>query len=221
MDRPLETSKLVLPPRGALPKTNDEDPVDYYYRPLTAALYRGRLKLAARLLGAGPFDALLDVGYGSGIFFPELARRATRVVGLEVHEEADAVALGLRRLGVEAELHTGDLFAMPFAEDAFDALVCLSVLEHLTRLGDALTEFRRVVRAGGIAVVCFPTRNRITDGFFRLVGFDPRALHPSGHLDILAAVRRHAGFAVEREAHFPAKLPLALSGYAGCRCRAI
>ena len=214
-------TKLVLPPRGALPKTSDEDPVDYYYRPLTAALYRGRLKLAARLLGSGPFEALLDVGYGSGIFLPELARRAKRVVGLEAHTETAAVAQGLRRLGVDAELHTGDLFAMPFGDGAFDALVCLSVLEHLTRLDDALTEFRRVLRPGGVAVVCFPTRNPVTDGFFRLAGFDPRVLHPSGHLDILAAARRHPRFAVEREAHFPALLPLALSGYAGCRCRAV
>ena len=215
------TTKLVLPPRGALPKTNVEDPVDYYYRPLTAALYRGRLKVAAELLGPGPFDALLDVGYGSGIFFPELARRARRVVGLEVHTEADAVAQGLRRLGVEAELHTGDLFAMPFEDGAFDALVCLSVLEHLTELAEALTEFRRVLRPGGVAVLCFPTRNPLTDAFFRLAGFDPRALHPSGHRAILDAARAHAGFAVEQEAHFPALLPPALSGYAGCRCRAV
>jgi ubiquinone/menaquinone biosynthesis C-methylase UbiE len=214
-------TKLVLPPRGALPKTNDEDPVDYYYRPLTAALYRGRLKLAARLLGQGPFDALLDVGYGSGIFMPELARRAARVVGLEVHTEAAAVAQGLRRLGVDAELHTGDLFSMPFEDGVFDALVCLSVLEHLTELDDALAEFRRVLRPGGVAVLCFPTRNPLTDRFFRLAGFDPRALHPSGHLDILAAARRQSAFAVEREAHFPALVPLALSGYAGCRCRAL
>lgn len=215
------TTKLVLPPRGTLPKTNVEDPVDYYYRPLTAALYRGRLKLAAELLGPGPFDTLLDVGYGSGIFFPELARRARRVVGLEVHAEADAVAEGLRKLGVEVELHTGDLFAMPFEDGTFDALVCLSVLEHLTELDEALTEFRRVLRAGGVAVLCFPTRNPATDSFFRLAGFEPRALHPSGHRDILAAARAHAGLALEREAHFPALLPLALSGYAGCRCRAV
>jgi SAM-dependent methyltransferase len=221
MKRPIATTKLVLPPRGALPKTNDEDPVDYYYRPLTAALYRGRLKLAARLLGPGPFEALLDVGYGSGIFMPELARRAQRVVGIEEHAEAKAVANGLHRLGVDVELHTGDLFSMPFEDGSFDALVCLSVLEHLTDLDAALTEFRRVLRTGAVAVLGFPTRNAITDGFFRLAGFDPRALHPSGHGDILAAARNQPGLDVEHVAHLPAWLPLALSGYAGCRCRAV
>ena len=34
-------AELALPRRGSLPKTNEEDPVDYYYG-LTAPLYRGQ-----------------------------------------------------------------------------------------------------------------------------------------------------------------------------------
>jgi len=214
------TTKLVLPPRGALPKTNVEDPVDYYYRPLTARIYRDRLKLAVDLLGPGPFDAVLDVGYGSGIFIPELARRAGRVVGLEIHGEAASVEEALRRLGIDAELRSGDLLAMPFADESFDAVVCLSVLEHLTELDEALTELRRVVRASGTVVLGFPVQNFITDAFFRVAGYDPRRMHPSSHTDIFAAVERHTALPIERRAHSPRFLPIALSGYAACRCRA-
>ena len=110
---------------------------------------------------------------------------------------------------------------MPFEDDAFDGLVCLSVLEHITELDAALTEFRRVLVADGIAVLGFPVRNPVTDSFFRLVGYNPREIHPSGHRDILAAARAHPGFVVERELTFPRHAPLDLAGYVGCRCRAV
>jgi SAM-dependent methyltransferase len=210
---------LLLPPRGAVPKTNDEDPVDYYYG-VTAPLYRGRLTLAARLLGRG-YPSLLDVGYGSGIFFPELARRADRLVGVEVHGDETRVGDALHRLGVDVELRPGSILELPAEDGEFDAVVCLSVLEHLLKLGGALSELRRVLASGGMAVLGFPVRQPLTDAFFRIFGFDPRELHPSSHTDILRAAEQDEAFAVERVAHFPRLLPLRLSGYAACRLRAV
>lgn len=212
-------AELALPKRGSLPKTNEEDPVDYYYG-LTAPLYRGRLSVAARLLGMG-YRSLLDVGYGSGIFFPELARRAERLVGVEVHGQEDGVREALRRLGVEVELRPGSILELPADNGEFDAVVCLSVLEHLRELGSALREVRRVLAHGGVAILGFPVRQPLTDAFFRVFGFDPRELHPSSHTDILRAAGRDGGFDVERVAHFPRLLPLGLSGYAACRLRAV
>jgi SAM-dependent methyltransferase len=210
---------LLLPPRGALPKTNDEDPVDYYYG-VTAPLYRGRLAIAARMLGRG-YPSLLDVGYGSGIFFPELARRAERLVGVEVHRQEASVAEALRELGVDVELRTGSILELPAEDAEFDAVVCLSVLEHLRELGSSLRELRRVLAHGGVAVLGFPVRQPLTDAFFRIFGFEPRELHPSSHTDILRAAGRDGGFDVERVAHFPRVLPLGLSGYAACRLRGV
>jgi SAM-dependent methyltransferase len=209
---------LALPPRALLPKTAPDDPVDYYFKPLTARLYRARLRLAGSLLGSGPFESLLEVGYGSGIYLPELSRRARHLTGIDIHGESDSVGEMLSRLGVSADLREASLFEMPFADGEFDALVCLSVLEHITELGAALTEFRRVLRPRGIAVLGFPVRNPITDLFFRAVGYQPRTIHPSSHDDILAAARLHSGFVLDREARFPRPVPLALAGYVGCRC---
>lgn len=212
---------LLVPPRDVVPKTGPDDPLDFYYRPLTGALYRGRLRLALDLLGGERYRSLLEVGYGSGIFLPELARHTDRLVGAEVHDEAPRVEEMLRLLGVDAELARASLYDLPFAEGEFDALVCLSVLEHMTELDGALSELRRVLRPRGVAVLGFPVRNPLTDAFFRLAGYKPRELHPSGHCDILAAARRHSGFAVEREGRMPRLLPTAVAGYAGCRCRAV
>jgi hypothetical protein len=99
-------------------------------------------------------------------------------------------------------------------------VVCLSVLEHLRELDRALHELRRVLEPGGICVLGFPVRQPVTDAFFRVMGFNPRALHPSSHADILAAARRNERFALEEVTHFPRVTPLPLSGYADCRLRA-
>jgi SAM-dependent methyltransferase len=212
---------LALPPRALVPKTAPDDPVDYYFKSLTARLYRARLRLAATLLGPGRYEALLEVGYGSGIFLPELARRAEHVSGLDIHGNSERVQGMLRQLGLSADLREASLFEMPFADEAFDALVCLSVLEHVTALGSAFDEFRRVLRPSGVAVIGFPVRNPITDAFFRAVGYSPRDIHPSSHRDIMVAARGHRGFGTEREAWFPRSAPLDLAAYACCRIRAV
>jgi SAM-dependent methyltransferase len=213
--------RLVLPPRALVPKTANDDPVDYYFKPLTAWIYRSRLRLAVSLLGRRWYASTLEVGYGSGIFLPELALRSGRLAGIDLHAETRRVEEMLARLGVSADLLVASLFEAPFADAEFEAVVCLSVLEHITELETALSEFRRLLCPGGVAVLGFPVRNPVTDGFFRAVGYDPRQLHPSSHRDILAAARGHDGFAVESVARFPRLFPLDLAGYAGCRCRAV
>jgi SAM-dependent methyltransferase len=214
------TTRVELPPRALVPKPADEDPVDYYYKPFTAWLYRSRLRIAADLLGPGPYESLLEVGYGSGIFLPELARRTRRLSAVDLHEEAAPVAAMLRAVGVEAELDSGSILALPYEDAAFDAVVCVSVLEHLRQLDEALAELRRVLRPAGVAILGFPGRNPITDAFFRIVGYDPREIHPSGHRDILAAAYRQPNLVPERVVRFPSPLPLSLAAYVGCRARA-
>ena len=210
--------ELLIPPKGMAPKPDGDDPIDYYYHPLVGWLYRARLGLAADLLGARQFDSLLEVGYGSGIFLLELARHADRIAGIDIHTESASVNGMLERLDLEADLREGTLFELPWEEGAFDALVCLSVLEHLVELDAALDEFRRVLRPGAVAVLGFPARNPLTDSFFRLVGYNPRAIHPSSHTDILGAVERHPGFTVEARRRFPRLLPTPVSAYVACRC---
>jgi 2-polyprenyl-3-methyl-5-hydroxy-6-metoxy-1,4-benzoquinol methylase len=110
-----QTNEIVILPRDAGHWTGEDDPLHYYYRPLTGRLYRSRLALIGRLLRTGPYDSILDAGYGSGIFLPELARRANRVVGVDVHEQPEEVRASLAPFGVDAELQTGSVLDLPFA----------------------------------------------------------------------------------------------------------
>lgn len=211
---------LLLPPRELVTKPDVEDPIDYYYRPLTRPLYRARLRDSLTLLGEGPYGGILDVGYGSGVFLPELARRTGRLVGIDVHAGRDGVARMAAGLGLDVELLDASLYELPFGDGEFDALVCVSVLEHLRELAAALAEMRRVVRPGGLLVLGVPVRNAFTNAFFRVAGYDPAELHPSSHRDIEAAVTYAGGLSLERRLHFPRLLPLGLAAYVTFACRA-
>jgi 2-polyprenyl-3-methyl-5-hydroxy-6-metoxy-1,4-benzoquinol methylase len=213
MSRDLHRTELSLPPRAALAYAGPDDPLEYYYRPHTAWLYRARLRLALRVLGEGPYDSLLEVGYGSGILLPELTRRADRVTAIDVHPHRQAVEMAMDGLGVGAKLMDASLFEIPFPADEFDALVCLSVLEHVTELDAAFEELTRVLRPGGVAVIGFPVRNPLTDGLFRMLGYHPREIHPSSHTDIVRAGQRSANVRLERSEQLPRLLPRPLSAY--------
>ena len=197
--------------------SSGEDPLDFYYHPVAGLVYRRRLAMGLALLGDGPVERLLEIGYGSGILFPELARRAGELHGIDIHDRIAPVERMLEAHGIKAALRVGDIYALPYPDGHFHAVVCLSVMEHLTELDRACAEVRRVMAPGGVAVLGFPVRNAATTGLFRLVGYDAREIHPSSHRDILAAARR--AFAVERVLRLPAFLPMDLGLYGACRCR--
>jgi SAM-dependent methyltransferase len=50
----------------------------------------------------------------------------------------------------------GDLEALPFADHSFDAVLCSHVLEHVGDDRRALSEIRRVLRPGGLALLLVP-----------------------------------------------------------------
>jgi len=210
---------LYIPPRQLVPKPNSDDPLDYYYRPVTGTIYRARLRNAVELLGPAKLKSLLEVGTGSGILLPELSRHADRLVAIDIHDRLPEVRDLLVKEGVRAEVIHGNLFEMPFENAEFDGLLCASVLEHLTDLDAALREFARVVAPGGTMVLGFPVRNVVTDTFFRLAHFDPRHIHPSSHRDIEAAVMRSPDLELVSRVSLPRFVPLDFSLYEVCRCR--
>jgi len=144
----------------------------YYYMPVVGRIYRRRLEMAARLFGGdGSVACAVEVGYGSGILLPELARRARRLVGIDQHGEAPAVRAMARAEGFEPLLVTGGICALPLATGSVDLLVGLSVLEHVKALDEAAAEVTRVLRPGGRAVLGYPRVDRLMEVLFPLIGF--------------------------------------------------
>lgn len=181
---------IYLPKRCNIYKTGDEDPVFYHYFPIVGFIYKRRLKNTLSLLGSNRYERLLEIGYGSGLLLPELKRRCNRLYAIDIHNKKESVYKMLKKEGVEAELVSGSILDLPYEDESFNAVVSVSVLEHLTVLDRAVGEIKRVMKKGGVGVLSFPVKNKITDLFYRLVGYCPSDIHPSGHREIESAVSK-------------------------------
>lgn len=157
-------------------------------------------------------ERILEVGYGVGLFLPALRRRAGKVDGVDIHGRGHLVMEMLNSLGATGiTLHEGSVLDLPFADGNYDAVVCISVLEHIKQIDKAVGEVARVTKPGGSVILGIPTKNRITRRLFWLVGYDDEEIHPSSHDDILRAARQN--LRPVRSFRFPPLSPLGLSLY--------
>jgi SAM-dependent methyltransferase len=97
---------------------------------------------------------VLDIGSGPGTISIDLARRVRpgRVIGVDAAADIVEQAAGLAASAAvdNVEFRVGDAYALDFADASFDIVHAHQVLQHLARPVDALREFRRVLRPGGI-----------------------------------------------------------------------
>ncbi len=118
--------------------------------------------IALSLLRLAPGQRVLDVGCGSGVFLPALAR-AVGASGLVVGvDHAPALVEEARRrierlgLGTHVRLECGDAISLPFPDASFDAAHISRVLIHVADPDAVLREMRRVTRPGGWIVAVEP-----------------------------------------------------------------
>lgn len=132
-------------------------------------------------LGSG--DRLLDVGCGAGVLVRLAHERYKAAVGLDVGFRWLVVARrGLEEAGIVPRLVCACADHLPFADDTFDAVTSVALLEHVPLAQNALGEFARVQRPFGRTVVW--TSNRYSfapEPHVRVwgVGFMPRRVMPA------------------------------------------
>jgi len=94
---------------------------------------------------------ILDVGCGTGATL-ELLAEVGQAVGLD--SSRDALRYSRRRGKHRLLLGRGE--ALPVAEESFDIITALDLLEHIPDDAAAVREFARVLRPGGILLVTVP-----------------------------------------------------------------
>jgi len=194
-----------------------EDPLRFHYWPVIGRIYRRRIDGCLALLGIG--KRVLDVGYGSGTSFLGLAERFHELHGLDTHDYGPAVARVFEGEGLRVALRQGSVLEPPYPEEWFDAILAMSVLEHLKPNDQprVMAEMRRLLRPGGVLVVGVPGLNWLMSLGFRALGCDIKRHHFSSPEVIVAAASR--ALAVERVVRQPALAPDALVTYVWFRAR--
>jgi len=186
---------MKLPKKSNIQKTNPEDPLRRYYQPFIKRFYIKRLQLALNCLlpVKRQYENILEAGCGSGIFFPELIQHCKKLYGLEIFNKAnkEKVKEMMKKENIDAELITGSILEIPFKENFFDAIVCISTLEHLEpeRLEGAISEMKRVVKKDGLIILGFPSGRKIMQLYCMLITRNPHFdFHRSNHNLILEKI---------------------------------
>jgi SAM-dependent methyltransferase len=115
-------------------------------------------------LGLQPGDRMLDMGAGGGRHAFEAVRRGAHVVAFDLGMN-DLRQAAATLYAMELEEHPagtsmcvqGNALALPFADGAFDRIVCSEVMEHIHDDRGAARELARVLRPGGTMAVTVPS----------------------------------------------------------------
>jgi demethylmenaquinone methyltransferase/2-methoxy-6-polyprenyl-1,4-benzoquinol methylase len=156
----------VLPPSEVRAMFDRISPVyDFMNHAMTVGLDRRWRRLAAEAV-VRPGDAVLDACCGTGDLALAAERAGGRVTGLDFSERMLDRA---RAKSTDVEWVQGDVLALPFDDESFDAVTVGFGVRNVDDLEAGLRELRRVLRPGGrIGILEITTPRGALAPFYRL-----------------------------------------------------
>jgi 2-polyprenyl-6-hydroxyphenyl methylase/3-demethylubiquinone-9 3-methyltransferase len=133
-------------------------------------LVERQMALRRALAGLPAASAVLDAGCGNGEFTSFLASLGYSVTGVDV--SATAIARSKAQVP-NGRFEVASLEAgLPFQGGEFSAVWCSEVLEHITDVHAALSEFNRVLVFGGVVVLTTSYHGLIKNLAIAVAGFE-------------------------------------------------
>ncbi len=94
-------------------------------------------------------DKILDVGCGAGFLANELVRHGFMVTGIDTSRQSLAIAQEYDQTG-RVQYQWGDANQLPFANQSFDIVCAMDMLEHVKTPDLVVTEIARVLKPDGL-----------------------------------------------------------------------
>lgn len=125
-----------------------------------------------------PVEAVLDIGCGTGLYWPILQRHCQTITGIDASpamlEEAHRLVQKMGWRNVNLVQYDGHSLSYP--DESFDVVLCMDVLHHIPDLNGVLPQLHRVLKLGG-----------------RLVALEPNVMNPLIFIaHLIPAEERHA-----------------------------
>ena len=182
-----DIAKLKLLAYDEYTGVDRNDPLRFYYWPVIGKMYRHRIELCLAECAGG--KRILEVGFGAGVSFLNLAEKYEEIHGLDLNASVEEVAAVFEKRKIKTYLQNGNILDMPYEDNYFDTVLLISILEHLKpdEQVRAFEEMRRVLKPNGQVVYGVPIERRLMVFIFRVMGCNIREHHFSTEKDVLAA----------------------------------
>ncbi|ANE54641.1 class I SAM-dependent methyltransferase [Methylomonas sp. DH-1] len=156
----------------------------------------------ARLLPSRPVrPAILDIGCGRGNSFAllETQFQPQRIAGIEIDQAllADAVRAG-SQCSCRVDVTLGNAEQLPYPDASFDVLFCHQSFHHIVKHREAMQEFYRVLKPGGLLLFAESCKRFIHSLPIRLLFRHPMQVQKTA--DEYIALIRDSGFKLDDSA---------------------
>ncbi|MFO7659748.1 MAG: class I SAM-dependent methyltransferase [Candidatus Cloacimonadaceae bacterium] len=182
---------------------------DYWGKDQFSATEKRRNQAIFELSKVKAQDKVLDIGSGRGWFSFYAAEQGAEVTALDLSEENLA-----RIKAINPEVHTayGDACELPFADEKFDLIAALEVLEHIVDPKLAVTNWNKLLKPDGRLILTVPYKETIR---YTLCIHCNQKTPVNAHLhsfdrEYLIKLLNHHGFWVKQTGIFSHKLLAAL-----------
>ncbi|WP_238339216.1 class I SAM-dependent methyltransferase [Candidatus Manganitrophus noduliformans] len=126
----------------------------WYQTPLGSLAHALESEVIFNLAEVKPAERAIDIGCGTGIYTLELARRGSRVVGVDPSMEMIAIAREkFRRAGLPGLFVLGSAEALPFRPSCFDLALAVTSLCFVRSPDQTIEETHRVLKQDGRLVL--------------------------------------------------------------------